>query len=87
MYYIILIIILIVYWFVYVSKNKKESFIPDVSKNTVDLYSVEIYNNLHLFRDNKLKEVKQHLPWVDPVLYEDVRSILYTNQVPTLQNI
>ncbi len=59
------------------SYKKKEGLLSRPSQNEKARMVKEIMNNEELIKAGKLNRLKEDLPWMDAILYEDLRSVIH----------
>lgn len=74
---IVLIIILIV---LILFKNNKECLVSKPKAHMIPKMTLEIIQNEGMFTGG-IESVKKKLPWMDPVLYEDVRNLSFKKNI------
>ena len=74
---IVLIIILIV---LILFKNNREYLVSKPKDHMIPKMAQEIMQNEGMFTGG-IESVRKKLPWVDPVLYEDVRNLSFKKNI------
>jgi hypothetical protein len=72
----ILVIVIVVY---FLCKCRTEGLTNKPSKEQKQYMLNQMLNHKELF-STSLENTKNKLPWVDAVVYEDVRSLIYKNR-------
>ncbi len=79
------IIAIVLLLLLYNSFTIKEGF----SQKELKVNATELFTNKHLFKPNvKYSKIKQALPWVDPVVYDDIYKLALkeTLSISNLEN-
>ena len=76
---IVLIIILIV---LILFKNNREYLVSKPKAHMIPTMTQEIIQNEGMFTSG-IEPVKKKIPWMDPVLYEDVRNLSFKKNINT----
>jgi len=85
--FLLLVVLLVV--FIY-KKPCSEYLTTKPTKSQIAKYTSEVLDNKELFLANStLYQAKERLSWIDPITYEDIRTLQIRDKLSTdnLQNI
>ncbi len=80
---LLLIVCVIILYFLFVHTSflsrsiQKEGLTSKPTEAEKVQFTNEIIENKDYFTENGLKKLRNKLPWMDPILYEDVRKLHY----------
>lgn len=81
--HIMLIILLWLSFMIYRKKINAECLVSKPTGVEKEYMASDIINNKNLFISNNMSEVRQILPWMDAITYEDVRKLIRHNDFNT----
>lgn len=82
---LIVLIVFCIIW-LYLYTTDREGMRSRPSNKQLDQYTSDIIKNRELFINNSLRGVQREIPWVDPVIYEDIRLLAHRGGM-TEQNV
>ena len=72
---VILFAILLIIVYLEKRNTTSEGLTTKPTDKSVDILSKEVVENKNLFKNSSLSNAKRKLPWVDVIIYEDIRKL------------